>query len=174
MTAERRILVLGYGNPGRLDDGLGAKFAERLDEMAIPGVTVDANYQLNVEDAPVVARHDVVVFADADVSVNQPFVLRPVVAAEKSCFTTHHVDPAQVMLLARDLFGADTKGFLLGIRGYEFNGFGEWLSDQAQENLDEALRFFVKLIIDNGDFEAACREACAPAGEVSCSRQGEG
>ena len=46
-----RILVIGYGNPGRLDDGLGPAVASAMEEFNLPGVSVDSNYQLTVEDA---------------------------------------------------------------------------------------------------------------------------
>ena len=46
-----RVLVIGYGNPGRQDDGLGAAVIERLEALGLEGVTVDADYQLNIEDA---------------------------------------------------------------------------------------------------------------------------
>ena len=49
--APRKVLLIGYGNPGRLDDGLGPALAAAVEKLAIPGVTVDADYQLNVEDA---------------------------------------------------------------------------------------------------------------------------
>jgi DNA-binding response OmpR family regulator len=45
-----RVLVIGYGNPGRLDDGLGPALAETLQRLDLPGVTVDADYQLTAED----------------------------------------------------------------------------------------------------------------------------
>ncbi|VGO14536.1 hypothetical protein PDESU_03099 [Pontiella desulfatans] len=60
-------LVIGYGNPGRLDDGLGPAFAERIQGLGLSGVTVESNYQLNIEDAELVSRYDTVVFADASV-----------------------------------------------------------------------------------------------------------
>jgi len=135
------VFVLGYGNPGRLDDGLGPALAERIATLAIPGVEADANYQLSVEDAAQVAKHDVVVFADASVSGDEPFSYVELEAKDGSSFSSHHVDPEQVLYLAQTLFKAETRGFLLGIRGYEFNEFGERLSRRARENLDAAAAF---------------------------------
>jgi hydrogenase maturation protease len=34
MTARRRVLVLGYGNPGRQDDGLGPAAVAEIEKMA--------------------------------------------------------------------------------------------------------------------------------------------
>lgn len=135
------VFVLGYGNPGRLDDGLGPALAERIAALAVPGVETDANYQLSVEDAAQVAEHDVVVFADASVSGAEPFSYAELEAEDGTSFTSHHVDPRQVLYLAQTLFKAETRGFLLGIRGYEFNEFEERLSSRARENLDAAAAF---------------------------------
>ena len=52
---------------GRLDDGLGAAFAEAMEQIAPPGVDISADYQLTIEDAADVAEHDFVIFVDAAV-----------------------------------------------------------------------------------------------------------
>jgi len=72
-----KILVIGYGNLGRLDDGLGPAFAERVQALDLSGVTVESNYQLNIEDADLIAQFDVVVFADASVNAEEPFEFMP-------------------------------------------------------------------------------------------------
>ncbi len=141
----RKTLVIGYGNPGRLDDGLGPLLAEKLEAMEIPGLTVDSDYQLTVEDAAPVAEHDVVIFADAHVSCDPPFSftrLEPDPAGVVS-FSTHHAEPEAVLALAKEAFGKTPDAFALGIRGYEFNEFGERISDEARRNLDAALEFLV-------------------------------
>jgi len=139
----RTILVIGYGNPGRLDDGLGPALAARLEAMEIPGVTVDSDYQLTVEDAAAVAQHDVVVFADAHVSCDPPFALTRLEPGDAMSFSTHHVDPGAVLALTKDLFGKTPDAFALGVRGYEFNDFGEKISTAALRNLDMSLEFLV-------------------------------
>jgi len=149
-----RVLVIGYGNPGRLDDGLGPTCAESIERMRIPGVSVDADYQLTVETACAAAQHEYVVFADASVGCPEPFVFRPVHPAGQGTFSTHLVEPEDVMALARDLFRAGTKGYTLGIRGYEFDAFGEILSAKASDNLAAALRFIVPVLRDCS-FDAA-------------------
>ena len=56
MTADGGdVLVIGYGNPGRMDDGLGPATIDELEKLAIDGVDLDADYQLTVEDAAAVA-----------------------------------------------------------------------------------------------------------------------
>jgi hydrogenase maturation protease len=140
------VLVIGYGNPGRRDDGLGPALAEAVEQLRIPDVTVEADYQLTVEDAAAVAAHRYVVFADASVAGREPFFFRAVQPAAHASFSTHSTEPEAVLALARDLFQADTKGYALGIRGYHFNEFGEALSDGGRQNLAAALCFIVPVL----------------------------
>lgn len=142
------VLVIGYGNPGRQDDGLGPALAEAVERLRIPGVTVEAGYQLTVEDAAAVAAHRYVVFADASVGGREPFFFRAMQPAAHTSFSTHSVEPEAVLALARDLFQAETKGYALGIRGYRFNEFGETLSDEGRQNLAAALHFIVPVLKD--------------------------
>jgi hydrogenase maturation protease len=150
----RSVLFIGYGNPGRCDDGLGPALAEALERLRIPGVTVESDYQLTLEDAAAVAAHPFVVFADAAVGGREPFCFRTVPPAGQIGFSSHSLEPEGVMALARDLFQAETRGYALGIRGYHFDEFGEALSGKAKENLAAALRFIVP-VLQERTFDAA-------------------
>jgi len=152
------VLVIGYGNPGRLDDGLGPALAEALERLNIPGVSVESNYHLAVEDAAAVAAHRYVVFADASVAGREPFFFTLVRPGRHASFSSHTVEPEAVVSMARDLFGADTKAYALGIRGYRFDEFGEALSEKAMENLTAALRFLVPVLREY-TFDAAVTAA---------------
>jgi hydrogenase maturation protease len=144
-TLEGTVLLIGYGNPGRLDDGLGPALAEAATKLADNGliggrVTVESCFQLAVEHAAQVANYDVVIFADADLRAPEPYRFERLQPSTEAAFTTHHVEPATLLGLARDLFGATPEAYVLGIRGYEFNDFGEHLSPKAQKNLAAAER----------------------------------
>ncbi len=152
-----RVLLIGYGNPGRLDDGLGPALAEAVAELDLPNVTVDSDYQLTVEDSAQVAEHDVVVFADADVAGLEPFTFRRISPRMDLSFSSHDCDPQSVLALAHDLLKATTAGYVLAIRGYEFNEFGESLSLRARANLREALDF-IDTTIRERSFESRAAE----------------
>ncbi len=153
----RRVLLIGFGNPGRLDDGLGPALAALAEKMNLPDVTVDSDYQLCLEDAEAVARHDVAIFADADVSGPEPFSFRRLEPAPSMTFSTHSLKPAAVLGLARQAFGAETERYMLGIRGYAFNEYEETLSERARANLAEAAAFIERLC-RSGDFAEAADE----------------
>ena len=159
LTASRpTTLVIGYGNPGRLDDGLGPAAAEVLAAMNLPGVTVESNYQLNVEDAADAAAYDQVIFVDAAVEGREPFDCYRIEGQWTERFTTHSVEPQAVLALAQELFAAPIKGYVVAIRGYEFDEFGETLSAGAQANLALAVKFLQNFVSHAGDDTSASRD----------------
>lgn len=151
MSHETRVLVIGYGNPACCDDGLGPALAARLDEMEIPGVRVETTYQLNVEDAETVSRHDVVVFVDACLCSPPPFGVRELEPRQGTLeFTTHSLAPEGVLGLARDLFGSPTRGFAVGVRGYDFHDVREELTPEALANLEETAAWLAEALAPGG------------------------
>jgi hydrogenase maturation protease len=144
----RSVLVYGYGNPGRRDDGLGPAVVEALTPLGLEGVTLDANYQPLVEDAALVAEHDAVIFVDADATGPEPFWFGALEPSREAGFSTHSVRPAAVLALARGAFGGTTAGYVLGVRGYAFDEFGEQLTEGARRNLEAALAFLRPLLVE--------------------------
>ncbi len=152
---RRGTLVLAWGNAGRIDDGLGPRLAEALETLELSDVTVLSEYQLQVEHAWEVARFRRVVFVDADRTAEAPFRMVPLLAESgPTRYTSHELPPAAVLALARDLYDARPEAWLMGIRGYEFDEFGEWLSSGASANLEAAVRFLVSRFRSFGDSAA--------------------
>ncbi len=135
---QPRILVLGYGNPGRQDDGLGPAVAAGIDALGWPNLKACDNYQLNIEDAIDVAEHDVVWFVDAAKTGPEPYTVQELSPASTFEFTSHIVRPEVILAIARHHFGRSPRAFLLAIRGYEFE-FIEELTNGASDNLRIAL-----------------------------------
>ncbi len=138
--------MIGYGNPAREDDGLGPAAAEAIEKYAITGISVDADYQLTVEDAAAVAQHDIVIFIDAAVKGKEPFSFSRLTPKRQESFSSHSVDPEAVVGLAKELFNASTETYILAIRGYSFAMFKEEMTAQASDNLNKALQFIVPLL----------------------------
>jgi len=145
-AAAVSVLLIGYGNPGRLDDGLGPALADAIAALNLPHVTVESDYQLQPEDAAQIACHDVVIFADADIKCAEPFRFERIEPKRQTSFSSHSTSPEALLALAHDAFGASTPGYVLGIRGRKFDEFGEGLSAAAQANLDAASRFLLPLL----------------------------
>ncbi len=156
MTDDREaILLLAFGNPSRLDDGIGPSLADAVGRACLSAVSVQASFQPALEDAATIADHDVVIFADADQACPAPFELRPLAPNGTLGFSTHRVEPAALLAIAHELFGARTRGYVLGIRGYRFDGFGEGLSERAQAHLAQATAFLERLLRSPDAIEAA-------------------
>ncbi len=145
MEERIKILVYGFGNPGRQDDGLGIAFADLIEERNIPGVSFERNYQLNIEDALEIAPYDVVIFADASLGAGEPFELRELLPAEDIVFTTHAMPAHSVLALCEDLYRRSPRAFMMAIRGYSWDA-EEGLSATAIDNLQKAVDFAVSLL----------------------------
>jgi hydrogenase maturation protease len=154
------VLLIGYGNPGRLDDGLGPALADAVEALHLPGIAVDIDYQLQPEDAAEIAAHDIVIFADADVACEGPFRFERIKPKRQTSFSSHSISPQALLALAHEAFGASTTGYVLGIRGERFDDFGEGLSPAAQANLEAARRFIIPLL-HTRDFDTALIESSA-------------
>jgi hydrogenase maturation protease len=145
-----KILVIGIGNPGRGDDGLGPALAaglagadpDTLPEGAlieIPGRPVSAvwKYQLNIEDAFLIRDYEAVVFADASRGGGEPVAFGEIAPEAAIAFTTHEMAPAGVLALCEELYGRAPAGYLLAVRGYSWEA-AEGLSAAAARNLAAA------------------------------------
>lgn len=136
---EERLLIYGIGNRGRQDDGLAIRLLERLAQVPLPAsVTLEAGYQLSIEDALLVAEFDAVLFIDATVDKDAPapFSLRPLAPAAEVTFSTHSTSPAGVLALCAELYDRRPRAFLLALPGYEWE-LSEQLSALAQRNLEQ-------------------------------------
>jgi len=144
-TKRPRALVLGIGNPGRRDDGLGAAAVERLKKRRLAGVACDANYQLNIEDALACAGHDRVVFIDAARGLRRPFTFKKIDRGASVPALSHALGPAAVLAVADALYGKRPEAWILAIRGHSF-AVGEGLTERAGRNLAAALEFLVAFL----------------------------
>jgi hydrogenase maturation protease len=143
--SKSRVLVLGYGNPGRQDDGLGPAAAEAVQRLGVPRVTVEIDYMLNIEDAAEAAQHDCVLFLDAAETGPEPFDVREIRPAEEVAFTSHIVKPEVITAICKKHFGRVPRAWLIAIRGYEFE-LQEGLTDAARANLDSAIAYLRSLL----------------------------
>jgi len=144
------ILVYGYGNPGRQDDGAGVLLAEKLEqwigERQLEGIHTDSNYQLNLEDAATISKYDLVIFADASHEELDDFRLDPLVGSNRVEFTMHAVSPSFILHLSKEVFNHEPEAYLLHIKGYEWEFMGS-MTEKGEKNLMSALRFVQDFIL---------------------------
>nr|NQU90498.1 hydrogenase maturation protease [Bacteroidota bacterium] len=146
-----QILIYGYGNPGREDDGLGNRFVEMAEAWAksegLANIQFDSNYQLNIEDAAEIEPKDIVIFVDASTEEIDDFILTEITPSSKVEFSMHSVSASYVVQLCNDIYKKSPKSFLLHLKGYQWE-FLEGLSARASENLEKALAFIKPLLLD--------------------------
>ncbi len=125
-------LVFAVGNPSRGDDAVGPLLAERLEAAAVPGVEVLVDFQWQVEHALDLAGRERVIFIDACVDAEAPFVEREVRADAGFAHTSHSLAPAQVLETYRRVTGASPPPALLfGVRAHSFE-LGAGLSPDTE------------------------------------------
>ena len=148
------VLVLGIGNPGRRDDGLGPALVERLANVSSldPDIalTAEARVQLNIEDADLIRGYDLVVFADATTEGGEPVRIEPLKPSATVAFSTHEMPPAAVLALCEELYDRAPEAWLLLVRGYDWD-IGEGLSNEAERNLRGALEALLEFVSDQAE-----------------------
>jgi len=133
------LLLIGYGNTLRRDDGLGPRVADTIAALALPGVRALPCALLTPELAEPIARARVVIFVDAAVDAPRQVQLRKLHPADASGSLTHAPDPRTLLALARDLFGHAPEAWCLTIP-IENLGLGEELSPLARRGFEIAVQ----------------------------------
>jgi hydrogenase maturation protease len=145
-----KLLVIGYGNRSRNDDGAGWAVVDRLREMVLPGVELMATHQLEVDLIETVGRYDLVIFVDAVLSEVTPSLTRvEVEPAWQGHAVSHYLAPADVLAMARTLYGSAPRGVLFQIPAHDLN-FGEQLSAPTETAVREAVREIADLVMNPG------------------------
>jgi hydrogenase maturation protease len=137
-ASKADLLVIGYGNTLRSDDGVGPRVAEVVGAMGLPGVRTLICQQLSPEHADPISQADAVVFVDAAVDAPKEVQLRQLEPNESSQLMAHAADPRTMLALARDVFGHAPQAWWLTIPAVKL-GFGEDLSEEAQHGMKEAV-----------------------------------
>jgi hydrogenase maturation protease len=141
------LLVIGYGNTLRSDDGVGPKVADAIAALNLPGVQVVSCGLLTPELAAPVSRADKVIFVDAALDAPREVQLRELAPAESPQIMAHAADPRTLLALARDIFGHAPPAWWLTIPVKNI-GIGEDLSPFAQKGFAVALANLKSLVQD--------------------------
>ncbi len=133
-----RVLILGYGNPLRSDDGLGWQVAVQLFRVnRSPEVLVLPCHQLTPELAEPISRVETVLFIDsARQGTPGEFHCELIRSQPGPVSFTHHLSPTGLLGLSLELYGCCPKAYLLTICGESFE-IGDSLSPIVCERLPE-------------------------------------
>jgi hydrogenase maturation protease len=145
-------LVIGYGNGLRSDDGAGWHVADRLlADARAAGTEVVRGHQLMPEYALDVSRASVVVFVDASNELAPGAVaVRSVAPAAEPSAWSHHLTPAALLALSRELYGTTPSASLVSIGAASFD-VGDRLSAVVEDALPVALDAVMAIVGDHAD-----------------------
>jgi len=133
------ILVIGYGNTLRSDDGVGPRVTEAVADLNLPGVATLSCPQLTPELAEPISRASTVIFVDAALDGPREVQLHELAPADSSQILAHTATPQTMLALARDVFGYVPTAQLLTIP-IENTGIGEALSPLAHRGCTLAIQ----------------------------------
>jgi hydrogenase maturation protease len=148
--ADKPVLVIGYGNILRRDDGVGWAAARRLaDQLPDEIASVMTVQQLLPELAEPVSHAKLVIFIDADAQLSGgAFARRDVESViQRGKAIGHHQTPEGILRLADNLYGHSPRAVLYSIGGTDFS-FGCALSPSVQVALRKVVHEIVDAVVD--------------------------
>ena len=149
----RKLLLLGYGNPDREDDGvawhilraltikLGLTPPESYEDEFPTSEIVDFDFQLQLtpEMAEDIASYPYVCFIDAHTgSIPEPVRLLSVESEFQNSPFTHHLTPQSLMSMCETIYQNKPDASLLSVLGHRFL-FTRELSQETAELVPQAV-----------------------------------
>lgn len=143
-----QVLVIGYGNDLRGDDGVGQRVAETISAQNPPQVTAIAVPQLTPELAELLTTVELAIFVDVypsddrqDIQVSR---LEPL---PTSMLMAHTSDPRSLLALTVAIYGQCPPAWLVAIPGIDFE-LGDPISPLAESASAIAIQDIDRLIQD--------------------------
>lgn len=164
---KNTILILGYGNLDREDDGvawhvlrgvvqaLGLPVPKSPDDP-LPAYQGRVQFQFMLQLAPevaeLIAQYDSVCFVDAHTGeINVPVRAIRIQPKFQASPFTHHLTPFTCLELTNSIYQKSPQGYLVSIRGFSFQ-FEEEPTEQTRQYAKIAIDLLVKWI-RSGVFE---------------------
>ncbi len=132
----KKVILVGFGNEYRKDDGLGIKLLDLIEDEKIEKIKVQELSYSILDD---IKDFDVVIFIDASLE-GEDISFKKIEKKETFSPLTHHLMPEELLIWSEFINKKSYDFYLLSIRGYDFD-FGEDLSENAQKNLEKGLNF---------------------------------
>jgi hydrogenase maturation protease len=166
-----QLVVFGWGNDARGDDGLGPLMLERVARAGLADVTTVEDFQLQIEHALDLEGADMALFLDAGRETPDPFVFAEIGPRRDASHTTHALSPEALLDVAeRALRRPPPPSFVLCVRGERFE-LGAPLSAEAAVRLEAASTFLESLMaertVESWRRAASLQRAAFPAARAS-------
>ncbi|OYQ66134.1 hypothetical protein B9G53_05130 [Pseudanabaena sp. SR411] len=155
------ILVIGYGNSLRSDDGAGCQVSDIVASWELPYVRSLTVHQLTPELAEPIAQSELAIFIDACVNGDHVATKRkkpqPIVQVQRIAVSQnfgaaqstlagggHLCDPRSLLLLAQQVYGETPVAYSLLLPAVNWE-FGEQLSAVTRKSIEQAVDFLRNL-----------------------------
>lgn len=145
MADRGTILIIGYGNTLRRDDGVGVHLASLIQMQNWPEVQVHTVPQLTPELCELVASCQIALFLDSSVAIAEGCQLEIVEPAAGDGFTSHGGDPRTLLAWCQWLHDHIPSAWSIHIAAQDF-GVGEELSSTALAGAASALTKIRELV----------------------------
>lgn len=147
MNQVHSVLVIGYGNSLRGDDGIGIAAAEQLrDTIQNSRVRIITCQQLTPELANEMSKVDRVIMIDAAKGETPGQVtVTKIETSNDSATFTHELQPSTLLACSQELYGKNPATYLVSVTGYSFD-FSDELSDGVTLIMPQVLTRIRELI----------------------------
>ena len=140
------ILLIGYGNPTRMDDGVGWYIADKIQERFGDEIEVFQADQLSVEMIEDIRDRELLILVDAHISNEDDWIRSGEVEPDSSPgMISHIIKPSNLLAFCESIYHKHPKTYLYSVKGFVFD-FGEELSEQTQKSADEVVEQIGDLI----------------------------
>ncbi len=140
-----KLVVFGWGNVSRGDDGIGPLLLSRIEQAGWDDAILIEDYQLQLEHALDLVGAELALFIDAGTGTPAPFAFREIFPKQGMTHTSHALPPESVLAVFFQVAGqAPPPSFLLCVRGENFE-LGAGLSAEGAARLEPAWHFLQSL-----------------------------
>ena len=140
---DSKIIIIGIGNSGREDDGLGWAFLDEIRPKLPSHFDVEYRYQLQIEDAELISHYDKVYFVDAHKQIlENGVIINPCLPKDVHGFSSHALHPETIQFLVNSVYDKNPESYIIGISGVSFE-LKMGLTSKGKDNLDKALSYFL-------------------------------
>ncbi|MBP8857260.1 MAG: hypothetical protein KBG60_04530 [Anaerolineaceae bacterium] len=157
----KKIIIIGYGNPDREDDGVawhvvmalaghyGVPVPDDLLDGFVPaGNSPDfyTSLQLTPEMADTIAEYDAVCFVDAHTgAVPDDLNIKRLEPGFQNSPFTHHMTPETCLSITQTIYQKEPVALLVSVRGYSFE-FSHSLSMRTAALAGEAVKVIINWV----------------------------
>jgi hydrogenase maturation protease len=142
-----RILLIGYGNSLRSDDGVGPRVAAAAaGAWEAAGLASIAVHQLTPELADPLASAELAIFVDARLGDEGGGVeVQPLAAGDSAGMSGHASDPRSLLALAQAVYGRCPRAWLVTVPAADFS-LSDRITPAGQLGVESALGRIAALI----------------------------